>query len=227
MVIDGIEGDARGRAENHQERRRRGRRQGAFCAVCNALKHDMANLQHAFRSSAGIPTESNAHDQARILWCTWGVSMMWCVYSLQAAEAAQQADGEGAEALTDAMEVENDAGPAADWDDDDDDDDLVALQQQGWVSALICRENRAKWHLLGQDMLVCNLALCVQAPSCDSYPENYKECTGKVWGVLTDVDWALQQEEEADAAPLEMLDAFAPAQATAQVGSLALQKEGI
>ena len=49
----------------------------------------------------------------------------------------------------------------------------------------------------------------------------------KVWGVLTDVDWAFQQEEEADAAPLEMLDTFAPAQATAQVGSLALQKEGI
>ncbi|BDA44913.1 probable chromosome segregation in meiosis protein 3 at N-terminal half [Coccomyxa sp. Obi] len=73
-----------------------------------------------------------------------------------AGEAAQQADGEGAEAATDAMEVEDDAGPAAEWDDDDDDDELVALQQQGW-------------------------------------------------------------EEEADAAPLEMLEAFAPAQATAQV----------
>ena len=107
---------------------------------------------------------------------------MWCVYSLQAAEAAQQADGEGAEALTDAMEVEDDAGPAADWDDDDDDDDLVALQQQGWVSALISRENRAKWHLLGQDMLVCSLALCVQAPSCDSYPaptKNAQESVGR------------------------------------------------
>ncbi|CAL8469344.1 g8885 [Coccomyxa elongata] len=75
----------------------------------------------------------------------------------KAAEAAQQADGEGAEAATDAMEVEDDAGPAAEWDDDvDDDDDLVALQQQGW-------------------------------------------------------------EDEADAAPLDMLDAFAPAQPTAQV----------
>lgn len=41
-----------------------------------------------------------------------------------------------AEAASEPMEAEDDAGAAAEWDDDDD-DDLVALQQQGWVSAPI------------------------------------------------------------------------------------------
>lgn len=72
--------------------------------------------------------------------------MRLCVIAPQAAaEAAQQADGEGPEAATDAMEIEDDAQPAAEWDDDDDDDDLVALQQQGWVNASAHCENHARW----------------------------------------------------------------------------------
>lgn len=81
---------------------------------------------------------------------------MLCVNALQAAaapEAAQQADGDGAEAVTDAMEVEDDAGPAVGWDDDiDDDDDLVSLQQQGWVSALMHYES-PRWCSLGQNIV--------------------------------------------------------------------------
>ncbi|KAK9908554.1 hypothetical protein WJX75_009640 [Coccomyxa subellipsoidea] len=48
-----------------------------------------------------------------------------------AAEAAPEAEGQVAEAASESMEAEDDAGAAAEWNDDDD-DDLVALQQQGW-----------------------------------------------------------------------------------------------